>query len=549
MQFIHNAPDPALSTIDVYVDGVLALQNFRFRTATASLPALAGNHRIGVAKKNSNSEADTFYSTTVSIASGSRNAFIASGYVTPGFYKYPGVDDKFKVVSLLNLPGALSAPANRVTLSYVSSVADLGRHVLYGRGSYDQIVNFDTIKYNEVHGTINPLAVNDYKFEDRNASNFAEREIEFDFFARRGQNGILILSGVTDSVSIAHNAMPFQMYVIWADGSMQRGRILPRAIVKFINVVPDTAFHDINVYFNKYQRVYELPYQNATQNTWLPAGPTKITVSEGYRSVGDSVYTTIFTLDSNKRYYGIIHGVVPPDSFKANPAGTNISTRITFIEEPRKASVSGDKVTAKLFHAVTDGSRITLYERKKGPLTNDIAYGELSNEFSVTPGPIKLDITKSSSIDDEISSWEWNLKGTDSIPGVLIYTGFMDSSRANRYGNGERLVWFADKDSEKGMVLSRIATRTGIESQNARNAGLFIYPNPAHNVVNVQLPTLKSATSLRMLDANGRAISTMSNVNTHSGSNVTLPLDGMKPGVYFIQVRGDINITEKVIVY
>ena len=39
---MHNAPDPAVSVVDIYVNGNLAIDDFEFRTATSFLRLPAG---------------------------------------------------------------------------------------------------------------------------------------------------------------------------------------------------------------------------------------------------------------------------------------------------------------------------------------------------------------------------------------------------------------------------------------------------------------------------------------------------------------------------
>lgn len=87
LQVIHNCADAAADSVDVYVDGTLLLDNFAFRTATAftTVPASVPV-RIGVAPKNSMSEADTLYSITPTLTSGDTYIAIANGILSPTGY-------------------------------------------------------------------------------------------------------------------------------------------------------------------------------------------------------------------------------------------------------------------------------------------------------------------------------------------------------------------------------------------------------------------------------------------------------------------------------
>ncbi|MBK6446715.1 MAG: DUF4397 domain-containing protein [Bacteroidetes bacterium] len=94
LQVIHNCPDPAADSVDVYVNGMLTLDNFAFRTATSFLSLPAGvDINIGIAPKSSASFSDTLVSYTVNLVDGQKYVAIASGVLNPaGFASNPGCD-------------------------------------------------------------------------------------------------------------------------------------------------------------------------------------------------------------------------------------------------------------------------------------------------------------------------------------------------------------------------------------------------------------------------------------------------------------------------
>ncbi|MBK6839581.1 MAG: DUF4397 domain-containing protein [Bacteroidetes bacterium] len=91
LQVIHNCPDPAADSVDVYVNGMLTLDNFAFRTATSFLSLPAGvDINIGIAPKSSASFSDTLVSYTVNLVDGQKYVAIASGVLNPaGFASNP----------------------------------------------------------------------------------------------------------------------------------------------------------------------------------------------------------------------------------------------------------------------------------------------------------------------------------------------------------------------------------------------------------------------------------------------------------------------------
>ena len=84
-QFIHNAADPAAGTVDVYLDGALAVDDFSFRSATPFVEGLASGVGIdvGVAPAGSSGPDDIIASQEVTLASGDAHTVVANGVLNP----------------------------------------------------------------------------------------------------------------------------------------------------------------------------------------------------------------------------------------------------------------------------------------------------------------------------------------------------------------------------------------------------------------------------------------------------------------------------------
>ena len=87
LQAIHNCADPAADSVDVYINGLLAIDNFAFRNATPFLDVPTGvNVNIGIAPKNSTGIADTLTSFNLTFNNGDSYIAVASGVLTPGSF-------------------------------------------------------------------------------------------------------------------------------------------------------------------------------------------------------------------------------------------------------------------------------------------------------------------------------------------------------------------------------------------------------------------------------------------------------------------------------
>ena len=87
LQAIHNAADPAAASVDVYVNGLLAVPSFAFRSATPFLDIPAGvTINIGIAPANSSSVNDTLVNFPVVLENGETYVAIANGVLAPGSF-------------------------------------------------------------------------------------------------------------------------------------------------------------------------------------------------------------------------------------------------------------------------------------------------------------------------------------------------------------------------------------------------------------------------------------------------------------------------------
>ena len=94
VQVIHNSADAAASTVDVWLDNTLLIDNFNFRTASpfGNAPADVGI-TIGIAPANSTSSAQSIATFPVTLASNETYVVVANGIVSAtGYTPAPAFD-------------------------------------------------------------------------------------------------------------------------------------------------------------------------------------------------------------------------------------------------------------------------------------------------------------------------------------------------------------------------------------------------------------------------------------------------------------------------
>lgn len=88
LQLINNCADSLADTVDVYINGSKEYDDFAFRTATAFEDVYANlTYQVDIAKSNSTSVNDAFYSQSITIDSGKSYVIVANGIESDTNYK------------------------------------------------------------------------------------------------------------------------------------------------------------------------------------------------------------------------------------------------------------------------------------------------------------------------------------------------------------------------------------------------------------------------------------------------------------------------------
>ena len=150
LQVIHNAPDPAAATVDVYVDGALTLDDFAFRTATPflDLPSDA-DIEVAIAPGTSAGVGDAIARETFNLPTGAYQ-LIASGVLDPdAFSDNPdGVDVGFQLLPATGAQEAATDP-DQVDVRVVHGSPDaptvdvrVGQAVLVDDAAYTDVTGY-----------------------------------------------------------------------------------------------------------------------------------------------------------------------------------------------------------------------------------------------------------------------------------------------------------------------------------------------------------------------------------------------------------------------
>lgn len=159
VQVVHNSADVLASSVDVYINGTLQIDNFAFRTATPFINLPAGVvQNIGIAPGNSTSVNDTLKNFPVILNADERYVVFANGVLNPSLYAAnpDGRNTSFTLfvkpmaretgsgsgVDLFVLHGSTDAPTVDV------KAREAGNLVLVNDAAYSDITPYFTVPAN-----------------------------------------------------------------------------------------------------------------------------------------------------------------------------------------------------------------------------------------------------------------------------------------------------------------------------------------------------------------------------------------------------------------
>jgi hypothetical protein len=221
VQIIHASADPTASEVDIYLNGALALDNFKFPSATPFLPIVPYKPAsVKIAPANSTSEADAFFTTTITADSSKYHYAIANGVRTPASFAVnpDGISTAFNVLVNNEAKTTASVSNKNIDLMYFHSMTDAPMTSCIG-AQQTQFLSKDD-KFKEFHGYRAHAAFDELQFDLLKAS---DNSLIFsgmiDLISHQGKTGLVFATGFLSSANNQNGPSP-AMYVAWPEGGI-----------------------------------------------------------------------------------------------------------------------------------------------------------------------------------------------------------------------------------------------------------------------------------------------------------------------------------------
>lgn len=445
LQVIHNCADPVADSVDVYVDGLIAIDNFAFRNATGFLTLPAGvDIHVGIAPKTSTSVSDTLVNYTINLASGQRYVAIASGVLNPGsFAANPDgratgfnllVRDNIRdaaassgEVDFIVLHGATDAPT-------VDVIPQSSATALVAGAAYTDITSYLTVPAAAYRLNITPAGDNSTIVASYNV----------DLSTLGGGAAVVFASGFLNPAA-NQNGPAFGLFAALPNGTVVEFSLNTNARVQVIHNAADPAAAVVDVYGNSDPLIPDFAFRTATPFIDVPAGvDITIGIAPGTStSVNDTIpgLNTTVNLTAGQTYVVIANGVTAPGSFATNPDGRPINFGLFLKTTVRESATDGSNVDFFVLHGATDAPTVDVIPQSSAaPLVDNAAYGDITGYLSVPASQYFLNITPGSDNSTIVASYNVDLSSLGGGSAVVFASGFLDPA-ANQ--NGEAFGIYA----------------------------------------------------------------------------------------------------------
>ncbi len=527
LQAIHNSPDPAADTVNVFVNGAPFVPDLAFRNATPFVDAPAGTPlTISILPKGEVDTANAVFSTSVTLAANETYVIIASGVVDATTYP------TLPPFSLEIFTGAREVAA---------SSGDVD--VLIQHGSPDApavLVNETSVPAgNLVPSIAFPDFIPDY-------ADFVPLDYELDI--RLVSDSSLVGSysaplntlGLTDSAIVVFasgfadpsNPGPgFGLFAALANGDVVQ---LPETTQRFARVQiihnsADALAEEVDIWLDTVKILPNFMYGDATPFLDVPAEQNVVISITGPNSndTTGSVYRTGLTLDENETYVVIAAGLVDNAITPFEPLDLYIYAGA------QEAAMDSSETDVLVFHGATDAPTVNVDERTVpvNGLITGISFGDFDGYLPLLTDDYELEVQLTDQTVVAVFEAPLQSAGLEGQAIVLFASGFVDET-----SNPDAPFFLKAALTDGTVITLPLITRLSNESFGSSAAEITLYPNPTTDVLFID--GIESGTSIHadIIDVNGKTVERVYNPS-FGGGTFEVPVGQLSTGSYFIRLN------------
>jgi len=441
VQVIHNSADQNAAIVDVWLNDILLLDNFEFRTASPFIDAPAGEEfTIAIKGPDSQDPDNPIWSQNYTLEAGETYILVAEGIVSATGYE----------------------PATPFDIA----VYDMGRETANSSGDTDILVHHgstdaptvdvveisvpfntivDDISYGEFQGYIEIPTMNLVLnlFEPVNGT-FATYDAPLSDLGLDGEAITIVASGFLNPENNS-NGEAFGLWVALADGGeLVELPVIPQtpyAWFQLIHNSADLGAAVVDVWIDDALTFDNVPFRFATPHIGMEAG-VEFTVSitdPNSQNPNDPIWSNTYSLEEDILYIMVAEGIV-------SGSGYDPSTPfdVAVYDMGRVYSNMPENTDILVHHGSTDAPAVDIYEVGVGAglIVDDLMYGEYAGYLELETQDYILEIRDETGT-NTIARYGVPLEtiGLNGVALTVVASGFLDP--ANNSNGAAFGLWVA----------------------------------------------------------------------------------------------------------
>ena len=418
IQFIHNAADVALQSVDIFLNNNKVAAALNFRNATPFLTVNTGNTQVRISTAN---QTDTlFFIPSINLVSGKSYLAMAMGLKdTNGFTINPdGVN------RILNVTGFDSMPESSLlagSFQYLVANGNTDAPQL----SFNRVPLQTSVISNLKYGDFSALRTDNtgYIF---NISNGSKSEFNgaysLNAAAYLNQSGVVFTSGFFRAAGNPINAASFKVMLALSNGTVIELTRLQNKL-QFIHNSPDTTIRNVDIYANGIKIVNDLGFRNATgiANGTDAYVPVRINLTRGNAVDTSNALWSISMLPDSNFNIAIAYGFTGA-SYRTNPEGISTSFGVKMITPGKIVSTFPTPSNEVIFfHGGVNVGKLNIQADQEALfVAKNISYGSLY-KYSPTKGNAGASYFVNDAVTGKgLLSSNVNFVGRSGLAGVML---------------------------------------------------------------------------------------------------------------------------------
>ncbi len=537
VQVIHNSADAAASTVDVYLDGALLIDDFVFRTASQFIDAPAGSPiSIAIAPSTSSSVADAIATFPFTLTANETYVLVAEGIVSATGYS-PATPFGINVYGM-----------GRETATNPTNTDVLVHHGSTDAPAVDVVetgVGAGTIVANASYGDFAPyleLGTLDYVLQVRVAgasSAVAAFDAPLATLGLQGAALTVVASGFLDP-SVNSNGAAFGLFVAPATGGAMVELPASKARLQAIHNSADAAAATVDVYLNGGLLIDNFDFRTASPFIDAPAEVDiqLVIAPSTSTSVADSIAVFNYNLASGAAYILIAEGIVSATGYTpATPFGINV-----YGLAREEASTTGN-TDVLVHHGSTDAPAVDIVEVGigAGTLVANASYGDFAPYLELANNDYRIEV-RAAGAAAAVATFDAPLATLalqDSAITVLA-SGFLDpavNSNGAAFG-----LYVALPEGGTLIPLPVVTSLSSLKSMEGLTMNVAQNPVLDQNLHLLINSSTTRAVQLSVVDMSGKVIESI-NTSLQNGENqVSFNSLSISSGVYVVLLSNDEGI-------